>query len=166
MRLIATGQYKSIHLSILGFNIYGLAKLSTRRSPNSETKTNVYIEWRDIYNVSRVNITTQGQARFPPTFKHKSANPESQPRARPSDPLMDPEDDGASDSSDDYDLPPFVKKRRKNGPFAKFRLCLHNPDSTKFRATDPVGFRPLAKRNDDSDSDEDKEMRPSDDSGD
>jgi len=76
---------------------------------------------------------------------------------------MDPEDDGASDSSDDYDLPPFVKKRRKNGPFAKFRLRLHNPDSTKSRVADSVGFRPLAKRNVDSDSDEDKERGPSDD---
>ncbi|KAF8325349.1 hypothetical protein F5887DRAFT_1085593 [Amanita rubescens] len=93
-------------------------------------------------------------------FKHKSANADSQPRARPSDPLMDPEDDGASDSSDDYDLPPFVKKRRKNGPFAKFHLRLHNPDS---RAADSVGFRPLAKRNGDSDSDDDKERGPSDD---
>lgn len=96
-------------------------------------------------------------------FKHKSANGDSQPQARPSDPLMDPEYNGASDSSEDYDLPPFVKKRRKNGPFAKLRLRLHNPDSTKFRAADPVGFRPLTKRNDDGDSDEDKERGPLDD---
>ena len=90
-------------------------------------------------------------------------NADHNPAARASGPSSDTEDDGASDSSDEYDLPPFVKRRRKNGRFARLRLRLRNPDSERTRRTDPVAFRQLAQRDVDSDSDEDKKKGPLDD---
>lgn len=93
--------------------------------------------------------------------KHKLVSADHKPAERASSP--DTEDDGASDSSDEYDLPPFVKRRQKNGRFAKLRLRLRNPDSKRIRPADPVAFRQLAQRDDDSDSDEDNTRGPSDD---
>ena len=98
----------------------------------------------------------------PPTHltksKHKLVNADHKPG-----PPSDTEAEGASDSSDEYDLPPFVKRRRKNGPFAKLRLRLRNPESQRTRPADPAAFIPLAQRDDGSDSDEDKKRGPSDD---
>ncbi|KAF8735053.1 hypothetical protein AX14_002814 [Amanita brunnescens Koide BX004] len=104
----------------------------------------------------------------PPPLSHLPkprhlVNANYRPGAKPSIPPSDTEDDGASDDSDDYDLPPLLKKRRKHGRFAKFRLRLRNPDGKATHPADPVGFRPLAQRDNDSDSDENKKRGPSDD---
>lgn len=106
--------------------------------------------------ISAIPVPFYADAPPPPSHLiHLKSKYQSRPKAladanatldpRRSDPLSEDGDIGHSDDSDEYDLPPFVRKRRKKGRFTKLRLRLYNPDHVTSHPRSSLGFQPLDK---------------------